>query len=113
MARDRGLEALVAEDLAAVDGLATKPMFGGLCWLLHGRLLCGARQDGLLVRLGKGRDDWALARPDIAPMADAGRPMPGWVWAGPLAYGDDALRRRLLQAALVFVTALPPAHHSI
>jgi len=42
----------------------------------------------MLVRLGKGRD--------------------GWVRAQPQAFGDDALRRRLLQSALAFIRSLPP-----
>jgi len=41
-------------------------------------------------------------------MISRGRPMPGWVRAGPDAFGDDALRRRLLAAALAFVRSLPP-----
>jgi hypothetical protein len=107
MARDRGLEALLEEDLADEPGLAAKPMFGGRAWLLHGHLLCGARDDGILVRLGKGNDGWALALPGIAPMISRGRRMDGWVRAAPEACGDDALRRRLLDAALAFVRTLP------
>ena len=107
MARDPGLEALLREDLAAERGLSERPMFGGLAWLLNGNLLCGAREDGMLVRLGKGRDGWALALPDIVPMISRGRPMPGWVRAGSEAFGDDALRRRLIGAGLAFVRSLP------
>jgi hypothetical protein len=33
--------------------------------------------------------------------------MHGWVRAGPDAFGDDALRRKLIDAALAFVRALP------
>jgi hypothetical protein len=105
--RDDGLEELIAEDLAGEPGLSAKPMFGGLCWLVDGRLLCGARHDGMLVRLGKGNDRWAVALADVAPMINGTRPMTGWIWAGPDAYGDDALRRRLLDGALAFVRALP------
>lgn len=107
MARDPGLEDLLAEDLAGVPGLSTRAMFGGLVWLLDGKLLCGARQDGMLLRLGAGRDGWALALPGIAPMLSRGRRMAGWVWAGDAAYGDDGVRRRLLDAALAFVRAQP------
>jgi hypothetical protein len=32
----------------------------------------------------------------------------GWVRAGPAAYGDDAVRARLVEAALGFVRGLPP-----
>lgn len=35
------------------------------------------------------------------------RRMQGWVRAAPEAYGDDALRRKLLDAALGFVRSLP------
>ncbi len=106
MARDEGLEHLLREDLAGEPGLVEKPMFGGLAWLLNGNLLCGARDDGLLVRLGRDGDGWALALPDVVPMIARGRAMPGWVRAGPAAFGDDAQRRRLIAAALGFVRSL-------
>jgi len=98
MARDEGLEELLRADLEDVAGLTEKPMFGGLAWLLNGHLLCGARQDGMLIRLGKGLDAWALALPGIGPMIMRGRPMQGWVRAEPVAFGDDDLRRNLLRA---------------
>jgi hypothetical protein len=41
MARDKGLEELVNDSLAAVPRLTTKAMFGGLAWLVNGNLLCG------------------------------------------------------------------------
>jgi hypothetical protein len=107
MARDAGLEDLIRSDLPRDPGLAEKAMFGGWAWLLNGNLLCAAREDGMLARLGKGRDGWALALDDVGPMISRGRAMGGWVRAGPEAYGEDALRRRLIDAALEFVRALP------
>jgi len=105
--RNKVLEELLNDDLAPVRGVTEKAMFGGRAWLLNGNLLCGARDDGLLARLGKGNDAWALATPGIAPMISRGRPMHGWVRATPEAYGDDALRRKLLKAALDFTRSLP------
>jgi hypothetical protein len=107
LARDKGLEELLRDDLRAEPGLTEKPMFGGLAWLLNGNLLCGARHDGMLARLGKDRDGWALERPDVVPMLSRGRRMQGWVRAGPSAFGDDALRRKLIDAAFAFVGSLP------
>jgi hypothetical protein len=106
MARDPGLEELIRSDLPA-EPFREKAMFGGWSWMLNGNLVCGAREDGMLARLGKGRDAWALALPGVAPMILRGREMAGWVRAGPAAYGDDALRRRLLGAAVDFVRSLP------
>ncbi|MCM2502617.1 TfoX/Sxy family protein [Aureimonas altamirensis] len=107
MARDEGLEEILREDLGGMSGLMEKAMFGGWAWLLDGNLLCAARDDGMLARLGKDRDGWALDMPDVVPMISRGRRMQGWVRAGPSAFGDDALRRRLVDAALAFVRSLP------
>jgi len=108
MARDLGLEDLIREDLPRDLALSEKSMFGGWAWLLNGNLMLGARSDGMLARLGKGRGAWALDLPDTSPMISRGRRMDGWVRAGPAAYGDDAVRRRLIEAALKFVRGLPP-----
>jgi hypothetical protein len=105
--RDKGLETLVEEELEAVSGLTQKGMFGGWMWLLHGNLLCGAREEGLLVRLGKDRDGWALAIDGIEPMFSGARRMHGWVRAAPHVYADAALRRLLIDGALGFVRSLP------
>lgn len=107
MTRDAGIEALVRETLGPLAGLSEKTMFGGRAWLVDGHLLCGARHDGMLARLGKGNDAWALDLPGVVPMFSGARRMHGWVRAGPDAYGDDALRRDLIDAAIAFVRTLP------
>jgi TfoX N-terminal domain len=82
-------------------------MFGGMAWLVHGNLLCGARKDSLLVRLGKDRDAWALEQSGIELMVMQGRRMSGWVRAKAEAYGNDSLRGKLIAAALEFSSTLP------
>jgi len=106
LARDEGLEELLREDLGMEPGMSERAMFGGRAWLLHGKLLCAARDDGMLARLGNGRGRWALEMPDVVPMISRGRQMHGWVRAGPATFGDDALRRKLIEAALTFVRSL-------
>jgi hypothetical protein len=107
MARDKGLEELIQQNLSTVSGLQEKAMFGGWAWLLHGHLLCGARAGGMLVRLGPGLDAWALDIDGVLPMMSRGRPMSGWVRASAAVYGDDRLRARLLDHAVAFVRTLP------
>lgn len=106
MARDYGLEEIVADHLRDISHVSDKAMFGGRAWLLEGRLLCGARDDGLLFRLGKGNDAWALALPGIEQMVSRGKLMGGWIRADARVIADDALRRRLFHAAIQFVSAL-------
>jgi hypothetical protein len=105
MMRDADMEAQVRLYLGALPNLVEKPMFGGLAWMWNGHLLCAAREDGLLVRLGKGQDGWALELPGIDPMVMPGRRMAGWVRAGA---EQGALRRKLLDAAIAFVRTLAP-----
>ena len=107
MTRDKGLEALINDELDSVSGLTEKSMFGGWAWLLHGNLLCGARDTGMLVRLGKGQDGWALDIDGVTPMYSGSRRMHGWVRAAPSVTADAVIRRELLDRALAFVRALP------
>ena len=107
MARDKGLEELVNDALGRVPGLTQKGMFGGWAWLVNGNLMCGARADGMLVRLGKENEAWALKISGIIPMEMQGRRMHGWVRAAPEAYSNDALRQKLVNAALEFNRTLP------
>jgi len=93
--------------LGPESGVAKKSMFGGRAWLLNGNLLCAAREDRMLLRLGKGKDGWAIDHPGVVPMMSRGRRMQGWVHATSEAFGDDVLREKLPDAALGFVRCLP------
>lgn len=101
------MEAVLADDLGAEPGLSAKGMFGGWAWLLNGNLLCCARHDGMLARVGIARAEWALALPGVSPMYSGSRRMAGWVRAGADVWGEDARRRELLDAALTFTRTLP------
>jgi hypothetical protein len=107
MPRDPGLEELIKSSLANTRDLTEKAMFGGWAWLLHGNLLCGARRGSLLLRVGKDSETWANEIPGVATAIMHGRRMSGWVRATPEAYGNDALRQKLIDAALNFTGSLP------
>ncbi|MHC5542239.1 TfoX/Sxy family protein [Singulisphaera rosea] len=108
MAREKHLEALIQKEIGRMPGLTEKAMFGGLAWMLDGHLLCAARDDGMLVRLGKGQDAWALQIDGIVAMRLGDRPMTGWVRCGANVYDDATLRKRLISQAITFVGSLPP-----
>ena len=107
MARDHGLEDLLIQDLGSEPGLAGKPMFGGWAWLINGNLLCCARHDGMLARVGVEPAAGLIAQPRLAPMYSGERLMRGWVRADAEFWGDDPRRRALLKAALTFTRTLP------
>ena len=105
--RDHGLEELINSSLSEVRGVSEKAMFGGWAWLVHGNLLCGARQGSLMLRVGPGNEAWALEIPGVIPVIMRSRRMKGYVRATLPAYSSDAVRGKLVDAALDFNRTLP------
>jgi hypothetical protein len=108
MPYDETLAETLRTALAGRPGVSERKMFGGLCFLLDGNMLCGTYRDGGMYRVGKGNEAAALALPHVRPMTMGGRTMPGLVDAGREAIADPDLRGRLLGLALDFVGELPP-----
>jgi TfoX/Sxy family transcriptional regulator of competence genes len=108
MAYDEGLAQTFRDALADRSGVSERKMFGGLCFMLNGNMLCGTYRDGGMYRVGKANEAAALALPHVERMTMTGRPMPGLVHVERPAIEDPGLRGQLLRLALDFVTALPP-----
>ena len=108
MAYDEGLAEIMQGDLEGVPGIKARRMFGGLCWMLDGNMLCGVHAGGAMFRVGKVREEAALSVEGAAPMAFTGRPMGGMVDADPGLMADDARRGRLMALALENARGLPP-----
>lgn len=95
------------EELAGLEGLSEKRMFGGLCFLLHGNMLCGVHKGGGMARVGKELEAAALKLPGVELLAFTGRPMGGMVEMSESAIEDTQVRRAVLALAQQFVEALP------
>lgn len=88
MAYDPALAARVRKLLLGRKGVTEKAMFGGLAYLLDGKMFCGILGEELLARVGPGAHDEALARPHVRIMDFTGRPMRGYVFVGAKAIGE-------------------------
>lgn len=108
MAYDEGLAELMRGDLGDLPGLSERKMFGGLCFLRDGNMICGVHAGGAMFRVGKDNEARARNLDGVGPMAFTGRPMGGMVDAGDAAMADDRIRARLVALALDFVSGLPP-----
>ena len=107
MAYDDGLAQLIRDDLAGRDGITEKRMFGGLCFLLNGNMLCGVHKGGAMYRVGKEHEAEAMAIEGAGPMTFTGRRMGGMIDVADEALADDARRSEWLRLAESFVGALP------
>ena len=107
MAHDEGLAQMLRDDLAGVEGITERRMFGALCLFRDGHLLCGAHGDGVLYRVGKAQEEAALRLPGAAPMLRTGRRMGGFIDVGAGALADDDARAQWLAMALAHAAGLP------
>jgi hypothetical protein len=107
MAYDNALASLLREDLRAQAGVTERRMFGGLCFLLNGNMLCTTREAGGMYRVGEAQAAQALALPGVTPTIMRGRQMKGFVSVGRSGIADRGRREPLLHMALGFVGMLP------
>ncbi len=106
MPYDEKLAQQLRQALSTRAGVSEQRMFGGLCFLLHGNMLCGVNRERLMFRVGKEQDAVALARPGARPMNFTGRTMPGFVFVDSAQLEPRALLQ-WVELAASYVGALP------
>ena len=109
MAYDEGLAGRIRNALRDRDDVAEKKMFGGIAFMVAGRMACGVVHDELMVRVGRDGHDAALAEPHTRPMDFTGRPMRGMVYVEPAGVRSDADLARWVERAVNVATAEPAA----
>lgn len=93
MAYDLHLADRVRELLADGSPVIEQRMFGGLAFLVDGKIAVAASsQGGLLVRVDPARTDHLLATTNARPMEMRGRAIQGWLHVD----GDDLRTKRQL-----------------
>ncbi len=108
VAYDEALAQRLRARMSSVEGASEKKMFGGLCFLLNGHMVCGIVGDELMMRVGADAHDAALARPHARPMDFTGRPMRGMVYVAPDGFRENAALDGWLEAGLEHARGLPP-----
>ena len=112
MPYDENLAARVRGILAPRKGIAEKRMFGGLAFLLGGRMCCGVLKDDLVVRVGPERYAAALTRPHARPMDFTRRPITGFVYVGAGGVSTAATLKKWLREATEYAATLPQGKNS-
>ncbi|MEM9478003.1 MAG: TfoX/Sxy family protein [Pseudomonadota bacterium] len=107
MAYSEDMAETMRADLGVEPGLSEKKMFGGLCFLLHGNMVCGVHKGGAMFRVGKGNESAALQK-GAAPLSFTGRKMGGMVELDDGTWDDRDLRRWLIHRSLAHAASLPP-----
>jgi hypothetical protein len=91
---------------APCEVLTEKRMFGGVCFLLRGNMLCGAGKNGYMFRIESAREAEAQRLPGGRRVVMSGRAMAGFFWVDPDAC-DAAALGRWLALATDYVAKMP------
>ncbi len=107
MAFNERLAERVRAALDGRDGISERKMFGGLAFLLDGKMCVGVLGDELVVRSGAERYAESLKRPHARPMDFTGRSMTGMVYVAPTGVSRGASLKRWIELGLDAANTAP------
>jgi TfoX/Sxy family transcriptional regulator of competence genes len=107
MGYDKTLAERVRQILSTRQDVVEKPMIGGLSFMVGGAICCGITSAAVMVRVGPEAYDWALAQPNVRPMAFANKPLAGYVLIDPAGCETEAALATWIERGLDFVATLP------
>ena len=82
MAYDEKLNDRIREALAHLPDVEEKHMFGGVCYMVDGKMCVGVIKDDMMCRVGPDAYEAALEKTGCREMDFAARPMKGYVYVG-------------------------------
>jgi TfoX/Sxy family transcriptional regulator of competence genes len=104
MAYDETLAERIRTALHGRDDVEERKMFGGIAFMVAGRMACGVIHDDMMVKVGAEGQDDALAQPHTRPMDFTGRPMRGMVYVGPAGTASVPDLERWVERAVTVAT---------
>lgn len=109
MAHDDDLADRLRAALAPVAGLTEKRMFGGLGFLVHGRLAVSASsRGGLLLRCDPAETKRWVEEPGVERFEMRGRELDGWLHVARSAVAGDDDLGRWVDVGVRYARSLPP-----
>lgn len=70
----------IREHLINQPDIDEKEMFGGIAFMINGKMCVGVVKDDLMCRIDPDKNDEVLEKPGCRPMDFTGRPMKGWIF---------------------------------
>ncbi|HVZ79773.1 MAG TPA: TfoX/Sxy family protein [bacterium] len=107
MAYDQKLEERMREILKGAKGVTSKKMFGGVCFLLDGKMFVGIVKDELMVRVGPEGHNKAVSQKHARPMDFTGKPMVGFIYVAPAGLKGKAALSKWIKWGKDYAATLP------
>jgi len=100
------LAAMIRDIIKDKRNITEKKMFGGLAFMLNGKMFCGIIKDDLMVRTGQENYEKALSKPYSRPMDFTGKPMKGCVYVDLQGYKTEKSLSGWISLGLDYVSKL-------
>lgn len=113
MAYDEGLAERIRSALDGEREVTEKKMFGGVAFLLRGKMFVGIVKSDLMVRVGPSEYEKALKNPFARPMDFTGKPMAGYVFVAPAGTTEDDALEAWVRRGLQFASTLVGSERSL
>ena len=107
MPYDENLAARIRQALASQRDVVEKRMFGGLTFMVDGKMCCGVHKDDLMIRVSTEEYEKAISHPQARPMDFTGRAMVGFLFISPIGYETDNDLLSWLDKATTYNASLP------
>jgi len=108
MAYDAKLADRVREVLGGRTNGSEREQFGGVAFLVNGKVACGVIGNELLARVGPAQHDQAMKRKGAKPFSLGGRPPSrGWILVQSTGLKTPADLTRWVKLGMAFAKTLP------
>ena len=107
MAYDEQLADRVRDLISAHGEVSEREMFGGVGFMVAGRMAVGVIGEELVVRLHPEEAKQALGEDGVREFDFTGRPMKGWIFAAREATSSDDQLAEWVEAGAGYAASLP------
>ena len=107
MPHDKKLEERVSTLLKNTRLIKIKKMFGGICFMHKGNMLCGIDNSRLMVRVGPEQYEASLKLKHAKVMDITGKPMKGFIFVNEEGYKTNRALSKWIDLGLNFTSTLP------
>jgi TfoX/Sxy family transcriptional regulator of competence genes len=107
VAFDETLAQRIRKLLDARKDSVEKHMFGGVCFMIRGRMCCGIIDSSLMVRLDPDLADRLADQPHVRPMDFTGKPMRGYLFVDPEGIDSPKALKAWVDRSVAHVETMP------
>jgi TfoX/Sxy family transcriptional regulator of competence genes len=106
MAYDEAVARRIRAVLKGSRSVEEKKMFGGLAFMIRGKMCVGVVGKKLMVRVGPKEYKFALAKPHVREMDFTGKPLTGFVYVTPGGFAKGKDLKTWITLAKNYVTSI-------